>query len=240
MTPWCSLWAGEDSSRVSPGLLVLAGSLINISTSWSDRQVAVPVYSISDSRTRNRLLKYTPEHMHCFATFYGPLVAPNTGFVCFQHLGSSGPEFRVAATGTVLSVDESTEIVKKLKLVSATCHDGVRRALTVANRPALLKRCSRIRPSSRECSTRPWRWPSSRALRSGPCRASAARSSTRSPNRRGKQVLHQAHFGVRRLADRRAGTFGPPSPTASCSATSSFCGRGIPSSRANSTIRPRT
>lgn len=77
---------------------------------------SLPIYSISDSRTRNRMLKYTPEHMHCFGTIYGPLIAPNTGFSCFQSLTNTTPNFRIAATGVVLSVDSSTEIVKKLKL----------------------------------------------------------------------------------------------------------------------------
>ncbi|OAA32307.1 ribosome biogenesis protein (Bms1) [Moelleriella libera RCEF 2490] len=93
-----------------------------LSLGWRRFQT-MPIYSTTDSRTRNRMLKYSPEHMHCFATVYAPLIAPNTGFVGFNSLSSSSSSssssaagFRIAATGTVLSVDESTEIVKKLKL----------------------------------------------------------------------------------------------------------------------------
>ncbi len=62
---------------------------------------------------------FLAQHMHCQATFFGPLIAPQTGFACFQSLDSSNPGFRIAATGTILGVDESTEIVKKLKLTGA-------------------------------------------------------------------------------------------------------------------------
>lgn len=32
---------------------------------------SMPLYSLNNDGTRNRMLKYTPEHMHCLATFYG-------------------------------------------------------------------------------------------------------------------------------------------------------------------------
>nr|CDI55667.1 probable BMS1-GTP-binding protein, required for distinct steps of 40S ribosome biogenesis [Melanopsichium pennsylvanicum 4] len=77
---------------------------------------SIPIYSLDDG-TRNRMLKYTPEHMHCLASFYGPISAPNTGFCAFNTLSTNTPSFRVSATGVVLDVDSgSQKIVKKLKL----------------------------------------------------------------------------------------------------------------------------
>ncbi|KAK8080501.1 hypothetical protein PG997_008319 [Apiospora hydei] len=95
--------------------ILKSGDPLIISLGWRRFQT-LPMYSTSDNRTRNRLLKYTPEHMHCFATWWGPLIAPNTGFAAFNTFSSQNPGFRIAASGTILSVDETTETVKKLKL----------------------------------------------------------------------------------------------------------------------------
>lgn len=89
-----------------------------LSLGWRRFQT-IPIYTTSDSRTRNRMLKYTPEHAYCFASFYGPLVAPNTTFVGFNIVDQSSTtgSFRVAATGVVEDLNSSVEIVKKLKLI---------------------------------------------------------------------------------------------------------------------------
>ncbi|TFY55778.1 hypothetical protein EVJ58_g8034 [Rhodofomes roseus] len=76
----------------------------------------IPIYSLDDHSIRMRMLKYTPEHMHCYATFYGPISLPNTGFCALNTLSSEVAGFRVSATGVVLDIDRSAKIVKKLKL----------------------------------------------------------------------------------------------------------------------------
>ena len=77
---------------------------------------SIPVYTTTDQNERDRYLKYTPEHMHCTATFYGPLVAPNTGILAYQIVDNTFAGFRVALTGTSLEQRATPQVVKKLKL----------------------------------------------------------------------------------------------------------------------------
>ncbi|EFP86583.2 uncharacterized protein PGTG_12965 [Puccinia graminis f. sp. tritici CRL 75-36-700-3] len=117
------LLPGEDSlgfvqvrlkkHRWYPKVLKTNDPLI-LSVGWRRFQT-VPIYSLDDG-TRNRMLKYTPEHTHCLATFYGPVSSPNTGLCAFSRMGSGSTNFRISATGVVLDVDGSSRIVKKLKL----------------------------------------------------------------------------------------------------------------------------
>ena len=78
---------------------------------------SLPIFSTEDQNGRHRYLKYTPEHMHCFATFFGPQTPPNTGFLAIQRLNENIQGFRIAATGVVLELNASFPVVKKLKLV---------------------------------------------------------------------------------------------------------------------------
>jgi ribosome biogenesis protein BMS1 len=101
-------------------LLKTADPLI-ISLGWRRFQT-VPIYAKIEDDLKHRYLKYTPNHVTCNMSFYGPITPQNTGFLAVQTVTSDIKEmkrigFRIAATGAVNEIDKSSAIVKKLKLV---------------------------------------------------------------------------------------------------------------------------
>lgn len=77
---------------------------------------SIPIYCVEDQNGRTRQIKYTPEHMHCVASIYGPFVPQNTGVVAFQSISNKVDTFRISATGYTMELDHNFSIVKKLKL----------------------------------------------------------------------------------------------------------------------------
>ncbi|CRL06518.1 CLUMA_CG019550, isoform A [Clunio marinus] len=92
-----------------------------ISLGWRRFQT-VPMFAKIEDDLKHRFLKYTPNHVTCNMSFYGPITPQNTGFLAIQTVSSDIKEmkrigFRIAATGAVNEVDKTSQIMKKLKLV---------------------------------------------------------------------------------------------------------------------------
>ncbi|XP_030384925.1 ribosome biogenesis protein BMS1 homolog [Scaptodrosophila lebanonensis] len=101
--------------------ILKTGDPLIISMGWRRFQT-VPIYAKVEDNFRHRYLKYTPNHVTCSMTFWGPITPQNTGFIALQTVRQDQEEmkrlgFRIAATGCVTELDKSSQIMKKLKLV---------------------------------------------------------------------------------------------------------------------------
>ncbi|TNJ28620.1 Ribosome biogenesis protein BMS1 [Giardia muris] len=66
---------------------------------------------------RYRMLKYTPENMYCYCTFWGPVVPAGTGVAMFDTFEETQKSFRISATGIVINTSSEHKVYKKLKLI---------------------------------------------------------------------------------------------------------------------------
>ncbi|KFB52932.1 hypothetical protein ZHAS_00021216 [Anopheles sinensis] len=97
------------------------GDPLIISLGWRRFQTC-PIYAKVEDDFKHRYLKYTPNHVTCSMSFFGPITPQNTGFMAIQSVAYDQKEmrklgFRVAATGSVSETDKSVDIMKKLKLI---------------------------------------------------------------------------------------------------------------------------
>ncbi|TDG52568.1 hypothetical protein AWZ03_000801 [Drosophila navojoa] len=101
--------------------ILKTGDPLIISMGWRRFQT-VAIFAKVEDNLRHRYLKYTPNHVTCSMTFWGPITPQNTGFLALQTVRQDQEEmkrlgFRIAATGCVTELDKSSQIMKKLKLV---------------------------------------------------------------------------------------------------------------------------
>ena len=89
-----------------------------LSIGWRKFQTTM-AYCVEDKNHRLRLIKYTPKFTNCIAICYGPQVPINVAVVVMQNdLGDTTDDnFRISGTGDVIEVNQSFDIVKKLKLI---------------------------------------------------------------------------------------------------------------------------
>ncbi|OHS93685.1 Ribosome biogenesis protein BMS1 like protein-related protein [Tritrichomonas foetus] len=77
---------------------------------------AIPIFFNEERDGKLRFLKYMPDFLTCYATFYGPPPANNIGVTAFQHIKENLRAFRITATGVTIPKMGDGNVVKKLRV----------------------------------------------------------------------------------------------------------------------------
>ncbi|PRD24562.1 UNVERIFIED_CONTAM: Ribosome biogenesis protein BMS1 [Trichonephila clavipes] len=101
--------------RDNKNIILKTGDPLILSIGWRRIQTA-PVYYTVEHNLRCRYLKYTPKNLHCNAAFWGPITQQKAGIVGVQSVSEIPLNFRIALVGSIVEVNQVTNVVKKLKL----------------------------------------------------------------------------------------------------------------------------
>ncbi|KAH0787889.1 ribosome biogenesis protein Bms1 [Histomonas meleagridis] len=86
-----------------------------VSIGWR-RYQAIPIYFNEERDGKLKFLKYMPDFLTCYATFFGPNSAINVGVTAFQHIKEKLDSFRISATGVTIKEMGDGYVVKKLRV----------------------------------------------------------------------------------------------------------------------------
>lgn len=80
------------------------------------RYQALPIFFNEERGGKLKFLKYMPDFLTCYATFFGPNSAINVGVTAFQYIKEGLESFRISATGVTIKEMGDGNVVKKLRV----------------------------------------------------------------------------------------------------------------------------